>query len=79
MLDFYYNQLMRVHGDNIELYATDTDSIKFKASNFQSDTMTNINNSYKDLKIQSLLIPMVQHTRCMTLDSKRTVRLSQVR
>ena len=39
MLDFYYNQMMRVHPNNIELYGTDTDSIKFQASNLHGETM----------------------------------------
>ena len=53
MLDFYYNQLMRVsrikdltptwkveaHPNNIKLYGTDTDSIKFQASSLHGETM----------------------------------------
>ena len=39
MSDFYYNQLIRVHGARIELYATDTDSIKYKASHMKGITM----------------------------------------
>ena len=44
MLDFYYNQLMRVHPD-VKLYGTDTDSIKFRAPNLAG---MNMKEKYQD-------------------------------
>lgn len=39
MLDFYYNILLRVHPCAVEMYATDTDSIKFECTGFHGVTM----------------------------------------